>query len=112
MLTRAAFVLIIAAPLVLTACAPDGLAVTAAEFGDDWPLITATAALSCPASDQPVVTVNRRRYALNDTAKAAGFSEITPVLRRSPDPQLAALNVKAEIAPLRARALQLCTPAP
>ncbi|MDP1570565.1 MAG: hypothetical protein Q8L86_11235 [Vicinamibacterales bacterium] len=65
-----------------------------------------------PASDQPVVTVNRRRYALNDTAKAAGFSEITPVLRRSPDPQLAALNVKAEIAPLRARALQLCTPAP
>ncbi|MFP5378446.1 MAG: DUF2511 domain-containing protein [Vicinamibacteria bacterium] len=102
-------VLLLALPLLLAACSRGGLDVSSAEFGEAWPLITETATLSCPAPGQAVATVNRRRYALNQAARDAGFSEIMPVVKLAADPELAALKVKADVAPLVERALTLCS---
>lgn len=74
------------AVLALAACeaAPVGVKVTAAEYGDRWPLKADAAWLDCDRPNIAFIEVDNVRYALNGKALSAGLPRNDP-LRKDPN---------------------------
>ena len=89
--------LLLGAALVLGCSAPRAeVVVTAAQFGDDWPLNVGSAVLLCGASGEPsLLKVGSHRYALDQAGRAAGHLDAAAVARELPiDPQRSELGTR------------------
>jgi hypothetical protein len=68
---------VIAAVALASGCAeekkPGVVVVTAAEYGDKWPLNTADARLGCTPPSTAYIEANGKRYALNGKALRDGL---------------------------------------
>lgn len=63
---------------------PASITVTAAEYGDRWPLIADEAKLLCEAPSALIIEVEGARYALNGKALDKGVPRAEPI-KKSPD---------------------------
>lgn len=64
--------------------APASITVTAAEYGERWPLIANEATLYCEAPSALIIQVEGARYALNGKALDKGVPRAEPI-KKSPD---------------------------
>ena len=83
----------------------DGLAVSRADFGADWPLTVESGVLSCIAPSSVVIEANGRMYAVNGAAKSqTGLAAIDAIWADNPS----VAGLKKDIAPLVDKGLTLC----
>ena len=68
---------VLLATILLSGCGkeekPSGIVITAAEYGDRWPLKTSEARLGCEPPSVAYVEVGGKRYALNGKAIRQGM---------------------------------------
>lgn len=72
--------------MLVTACEapPAGVKVTAAEYGDRWPLQASEAYLDCMQPNIAYMEINQVKYALNGKALSAGLPRPPDELRKDP----------------------------
>jgi len=58
--------------------------VTQAEFGEQWPLIVSEGDLVCAPVNLVLFETGGRQYAVNGSAKGAGYPSIDPIWRDAP----------------------------
>jgi len=80
--------------------------VSAAEFGDAWPLTVDRGTVDCWNDGSRTVSVTGGTYALNGPATAKGYPRIDPIWRD--DPRYPDMGMKVSIQPLIERAGQFC----
>ena len=80
-----------------------GVLVSAAEYGDRWPLTVSEARVELIGSSVAVLHAEGRTYALNGTAQSRGYPRIDPIWRNNPDIP----GTKISISPLIQLALSL-----
>lgn len=80
-MTRIIAPAILAALLAACGSGANSLDVTAADFGDAWPLTTPAARLYCTAAGERYMAVDGVTYALNGQALSTGMQRPDAVLR-------------------------------
>ncbi|HEX2161771.1 MAG TPA: DUF2511 domain-containing protein [Thermoleophilaceae bacterium] len=85
-------------------------AVSRAELGADWPLTVDRGVLSCDGPGVVFTTPDGSEYAVNGTAKGAGYADIEPIWREDPAYDLPddGPPLRVDISPLIERGLELC----
>lgn len=93
-------------PAAINRAAPAGRTLSAAEFGDAWPLTVKTASVDCIASRAPsaILRVDGKTYALNGVARSAGFKSVALLWRDNPQIP----GTKIPLTPLIRAALREC----
>lgn len=100
------FSIVVAMTLIL-ACSggsEDAGVVSAADFGDQWPLTVDGGKIECLAGSAIVIRVASTTYQLNGAAAAQGFRDIDPIWKANPNPNIPKMN----IGPLVSYGLDLC----
>ena len=88
----------------LRAAAPSGVPVSRDSLADAWPLSVSAGWIDCIAGQRVVFRTRRASFALNGTARSAGYAPIEPIWKyESGDARL-----RVNIGPLLRRGLALC----
>jgi hypothetical protein len=108
------FVVVLAVLVLGTACESEsgadtsGRAISASDYGDEWPLTLQGGVLACEGAGMVTFTAEGKTYAINGLAGGAaderGWAEIDPVWADDPEIE----GAKISIGPLIDDGLALC----
>lgn len=91
--------------VLISGCSkPDGIEVSRADFGDQWPLTVESGYINCIGWRTAVFHHGGQTYALNGLAKGEGFAPLDPIWRDNPGRG----GPKMSVDPLLSLALKRC----
>lgn len=101
---RAIPLLLLGAALLLSACKTSGKEVSAADFGDRWPLTVPSGKVNCIKPNAAIFIHEGTTYQLNGMASQQGYTSINGIWRDNPSVP----GTKVSISPLLEAALAEC----